>query len=72
MLEKKCDNCHFYTWYYDYCQKWDCEKDARSVCDNFEVVNPESKEYYFKVTPFVLKTSTKLENIRRGDNEQIY
>jgi len=31
--EKKmnCDNCIHYHWYYDYCDKWKCEVDAREV-----------------------------------------
>jgi len=31
-----CDNCIHYRWYYDKCIKWDCEVDARSMCNNFE------------------------------------
>lgn len=26
-----CDNCIHYHWYYDYCDKWKCEVDAREV-----------------------------------------
>lgn len=26
-----CDECIHYHWYYDYCDKWDCEVDAREV-----------------------------------------
>ena len=32
----KCDNCIHYHWYYDWCDKWECEVDARSVHDCFE------------------------------------
>lgn len=34
-----CDECKHYCWYYDYCDKWGCEVDAREVhncCDKRE------------------------------------
>lgn len=31
-----CDNCMHYCWYYDYCEKWDCEVDAREIHNCFE------------------------------------
>lgn len=31
-----CDECKCYHWYYDYCDKWDCEVDAREVHNCFE------------------------------------
>lgn len=31
-----CDKCKYYSWYYDYCEKWKCEIDSRSVYDCFE------------------------------------
>lgn len=31
-----CDNCKHYHWYYDYCDKWKCEVDAREVHNCFE------------------------------------
>ena len=30
---KCCDNCTYYKWYFDWCTKWKCEKDYRSLCD---------------------------------------
>lgn len=27
-----CDNCKYYGWYYDFCDKWKCEVDAQSCC----------------------------------------
>ena len=42
-----CDECRHYCWYYDYCDKWDCEVDAREVhnCRDTpirdEMVNPK-------------------------------
>ena len=30
---KCCDNCTYYRWYFDWCTKWKCEKDYRSLCD---------------------------------------
>lgn len=29
--EQNCDGCKHYHWYYDYCDKWHCEVDAREV-----------------------------------------
>ena len=37
----KCDNCKHYHWYYDRCDKWDCEVDAREVHDCFEPIESE-------------------------------
>ena len=34
--KKCCDNCTHYHWYYDYCDKWKCEVDAREVHDCFK------------------------------------
>ena len=30
---RMCDNCDWYKWYIDWCTKWKCEKDFRSICD---------------------------------------
>ena len=30
---KICDTCQHYIWYWDWCKKWKCEVDYRSVCD---------------------------------------
>ena len=32
----KCDDCEYYEWYYDRCNKWNCEVDGRSVCSAFK------------------------------------
>lgn len=37
MNKECCDNCLHYCWYYDYCDKWQCEVDDRSVCSEYEV-----------------------------------
>ena len=34
--KKCCDTCKYYHWYYDKCNKYDCEVDARSVCAGYE------------------------------------
>lgn len=34
-MTKCCDTCAHYHWYYDRCDKWDCEVDDRSVCDEW-------------------------------------
>lgn len=31
-----CDECKFYKWYYDYCEKWQCKIDPREVHNCFE------------------------------------
>lgn len=31
MNNQCCDNCRHYHWYYDYCDKYDCEVDARET-----------------------------------------
>ena len=31
MNDKCCDNCIHYHWYYDYCDKFECEVDGRAV-----------------------------------------
>lgn len=31
-----CDNCKCYKWYYDHCDKWNCEVDEREVHNCFE------------------------------------
>ena len=36
MPDKCCDKCRFYQWYFDYCEKWKCEVDGRSVYGCFE------------------------------------
>jgi len=33
--QRCCDNCTYYNWYYDRCNKYDCETNARSVCASF-------------------------------------
>ena len=34
-MSKCCDNCIYYHWYYNHCDKWNCEVDDRSVCSEF-------------------------------------
>lgn len=45
-----CDNCkHYhkhYHWYYDYCDKWDCEMDARACNSCFEARETDSEKWY--------------------------
>ncbi len=36
MKEMNCDSCKHYRWYYDHCNKWDCEVDAREIHNCFE------------------------------------
>ena len=30
-----CDTCTYYRWYYDYCEKYNCEVDGRSMCNSW-------------------------------------
>lgn len=39
-----CDNCSHYCWYYDRCEKWDCEVDGREVHDCFEPIPTEQDQ----------------------------
>ena len=37
MNDRNCDNdCVHYHWYYDWCDKWKCEIDGRSLGDAYE------------------------------------
>ena len=42
----KCDNCEHYEWYYDYCQKWKCEVDARASYGCFKSKENQYNEDY--------------------------
>ena len=35
-MRECCDNCKYYDWYYDKCDKYNCEVDRRSVCNGYE------------------------------------
>lgn len=39
-----CDNCKYYHWYCDTCDKWNCEIDCRSVHDCFEPYDTDDTE----------------------------
>ena len=41
----RCDNCKHYHWYYDWCDKWECEVDVRSVYSCFKETEKASDEY---------------------------
>lgn len=41
--KKCCDTCKYYEWYYDKCNKYNCEVDDRSVCSSHE--EQKKKEY---------------------------
>ena len=51
-----CDYCKHYNWYYDYCDKWKCEIDARSIYDCFEQNND------------TIITNSDIENKKKGYN----
>ena len=38
-----CDKCKHYRWYYDWCDKWMCEVDARSVYSCYEVEDDDDE-----------------------------
>ena len=41
--KRNCDKCACYTWYYDFCRKWECEVDGREVHGCFESRANESQ-----------------------------
>lgn len=41
---KTCDDCKYYEWYYDWCNKWKTEHDARNIEDCFEPREEEEEE----------------------------
>lgn len=45
-MQKTCDNCKYYHWYYDKCDKWNCEVDSRSVCELHELSDYDAKNLY--------------------------
>ena len=40
-VKKICDNCIHYNWYWDKCNKYNCEIDARSVCSDHQFKEEE-------------------------------
>lgn len=40
-----CDNCIHYHWYYDKCDKWDCEVDARECHSCREKHNAKKSDF---------------------------
>lgn len=43
-MMKSCDDCKYYNWYYDWCNKWKIEQDSRNTEDCFEPVEEEDEE----------------------------
>ena len=33
---KRCDNCKWYGWYWDKCERWQCEVNRNSRCSYWE------------------------------------
>lgn len=33
---KCCDTCRNYDWYYDTCEKYNCEIDGRGMCSSYD------------------------------------
>ena len=56
-----CDKCSHYCWYYDRCEKWDCEVDGREVHDCFEPIPTEQDQ---------AKTPNKSPNCIGGGKKQ--
>lgn len=44
-MTRNCDSCSHYSWYYDYCNKWKCEMDFRSVCNSYEPTDTPILDY---------------------------
>ena len=42
--EMNCDACQHYCWYYDWCDKWKCEVDARAVYKCFAERNRKDND----------------------------
>lgn len=55
---KCCDKCEHYHWYYDHCDFWDTEEDARSVRGCF-VPRKESKDAKDMMFPNYVNGGTK-------------
>lgn len=47
-----CDNCKYYKWYYDYCEKWKCEVDDREVHSCFIERDKEDEQIKRKISKF--------------------
>lgn len=54
-----CDDCKFYRWYYDHCDKWNCKTDERSFCNAFEEMNKP-------ILKFMLSQQGRIK-IEKGD-----
>lgn len=56
-MKKCCDNCKYYEWYYDKCNKYNCEVDGRSVCNGYESttkwLNTEQRVYLTDYNPTI-------------------
>lgn len=37
-MEKCCDTCIYYHWYYDHCEIWGCDVDSRSICNVYVAI----------------------------------
>lgn len=40
-----CDRCKWYSWYYDYCEKWRAKVDWRSVYNCFEPIDTPVRDF---------------------------
>lgn len=56
-MRECCDNCKYYDWYYDKCDKYNCEVDRRSVCNGYESMakwlNTEQNIYLTDYNPTI-------------------
>lgn len=62
-----CDGCKYYDWYLDYCYKWKCEVDPRSVYDCYEHYEANIFEK-LKQELYQLKKSTYIVQIQKSSD----
>ena len=41
---KCCDNCKWYGWYWDRCERWQCEVNRNSRCNGWETKEIKKSE----------------------------
>ena len=62
--KKCCDTCKYYEWYYDKCNKYDCEVDDRQICSMYESRNKNEKVQYYLNNGATLKLAEHLAKLK--------
>ena len=34
--DQSCDNCWWYKWYWNWCDRWDCEREKWMICGQWK------------------------------------